>query len=60
MKEVCATCKWLDHLPFSDELVCMNEESEYADCPTDYPDRDTCSEWEGVNNDEKQEDEKEG
>lgn len=45
-KRVCTTCRWLAELPFSDEFVCINEESEYADCPTDYPDNDTCPEWE--------------
>lgn len=52
MKQVCATCKWLDTLPFADEWVCTNEESEYADCPCDYPDKDTCSEWKGKNDEE--------
>lgn len=53
MKQVCATCKWLDTLPFADEWVCTNEESEYADCPCDYPEKDTCSEWKGKNADEE-------
>lgn len=45
MKEVCATCKWLEELPFSNEFVCTCDESEYADCPSDNPEKDTCEEW---------------
>lgn len=45
--QVCANCKWLDNLPFADEWVCTNDNSEYADCPCDYPDKDTCEEWQG-------------
>ncbi len=44
-QRVCATCKWLEQLPFADEYVCTNEKSEYAECPTDYPEKDTCPEW---------------
>ena len=44
-KRVCAYCEYLLKLPFSDELVCSNEESEYADCPVDNPDKDTCDEF---------------
>lgn len=47
MKEVCATCKYLEKLPFTDEFVCVCEDSEYADCPTDYPQNDSCPEWKG-------------
>ena len=44
--KVCANCRWLENLPFSDEYICANEESEYADCPTNYPNKNTCDEWE--------------
>lgn len=47
MKEVCANCRWLESLPFSDECICGCDESEYADCPCDYPENDTCAEWQG-------------
>lgn len=45
--QVCANCRWLENLPFADEWVCTNDASEYADCPCDYPDKDTCEEWQG-------------
>lgn len=48
MKQTCSNCKWLKELPFSDEWVCTCDESEYADCPTDYPENDTCEEWEST------------
>lgn len=44
----CATCKWHDDLPFADTFICMNENSDYADCPCE-PD-DTCPEWEEGSN----------
>ena len=47
MKKTCSNCKWLKGVPFSDELFCTNGESEYADCPTEQPEKDTCDEWEG-------------
>ena len=46
MNKVCLTCKYLEEVPFSDELFCGNENSDYADCPTNYPSKDTCPEWE--------------
>ena len=42
---VCANCKWLENLPFSSEFVCGNGNSEYADCPCDDPNSDTCDEF---------------
>ena len=45
MKQVCATCRWLEYIPFG-EGVCANEDSEYADCPCDNPENDTCDYWE--------------
>lgn len=42
MKNACRTCRWFAKLPFSDEGICVNEESIYADCPCDDPDNDTC------------------
>lgn len=47
-KHTCSNCKWLKELPFSNEFVCTNDGSEYADCPSDNPENDTCDEWEGV------------
>ena len=47
-KHTCSNCKYLAELPFSNEYTCMNDNSEYADCPSDYPENDTCDEWEGV------------
>lgn len=44
-EKVCSNCRWYEELPFADEGVCVNPNSEYADCPTDYPDNDTCEEW---------------
>ena len=48
-KHTCSNCKWLAELPFSNEYTCMNDKSEYADCPSDYPENDTCDEWESKN-----------
>lgn len=45
-RKVCANCKWLEQLPFADEYICTNGESEFADCPTDFPENDFCDEWE--------------
>lgn len=47
MKEqlkMCRFCKYYENLPFSDEYICMSENSDYADCPCN-PD-DVCEEWE--------------
>ena len=51
-KHNCATCKYAEDLPFANELICMNENSNFADCPCDYPEKDTCSEWKGKNDEE--------
>lgn len=40
----CKDCRYFKELPFADEYVCCNEESEYADCKCE-PD-DYCDEWE--------------
>lgn len=45
-EHVCKNCKWLEDLPFSNEYICTNDNSQYADCPSDYPENDTCEEWE--------------
>lgn len=52
MKRVCRTCRWFENLPFADEGVCTNEESEYADCSCDDPENDTCDCYEEGDNDE--------
>lgn len=41
----CRNCVYFQSLPFSDELVCMCEESKYADCPCNP--WDTCEEFRG-------------
>lgn len=48
-KHTCSNCKWCENLPFADEYVCGNAESDYSDCPSDYPDKDTCDKWERKN-----------
>lgn len=47
-KHTCSNCIWLKELPFSNEFTCTNEGSEFADCPSDNPESDTCDEWEEV------------
>lgn len=42
-KKTCSTCSYLEELPFSDEYLCGNPNSEYADCPCSKD--DTCEEW---------------
>lgn len=46
MKRVCSNCKWLEHIPFSGDYICTNENSDYADCPCEEIDTDTCNEFE--------------
>ena len=48
-KHTCSNCKWCENLPFADEYVCGNADSDYSDCPSDYPDKDTCDKWERKN-----------
>ena len=48
--ETCKFCKYYGDLPFSDEFICENPNSDYADCPCS-PD-DTCSEWVGRNDED--------
>lgn len=48
--QVCANCRWRENLPFSDEWICTNGNSDYADCPCEY--NDTCEEWTPINEDE--------
>ena len=43
MKQTCSNCKWLKELPFSDEFICENENSDYADCPCES--NDYCDEF---------------
>ena len=45
----CLTCRYLEALPFSDENLCGNPNSDYADCPC--AENDTCNEWVGKNED---------
>ena len=40
----CSNCRWGENLPFTNEITCMNENSDYADCPCKA--KDTCVEWE--------------
>ena len=46
-KKACIDCKWYDVLPFADEGICTNPNSEYADCPCESPDEENCEDWEG-------------
>ena len=46
MKQACANCRWYEELPFADEFLCTNENSDYADCPSDNPEQDTCEYFE--------------
>ena len=46
VKRVCSNCKWLEHIVFSSDFVCTNENSDYADCPCEEIDTDTCDEFE--------------
>jgi hypothetical protein len=43
MKE-CKNCKYCEELPFADEFICTNPNSEFAECPCEP--NDTCDEWE--------------
>ena len=42
----CITCKYLEEVPYSDELFCGNENGEYADYRIEKPHSETCEEWE--------------